>query len=54
LPLPPAPGVGLAFAFFRDNAQYRPLVERLYPGGTAGTVQADDGTAYFSTYVLPP
>jgi hypothetical protein len=54
LPLPPAPGLGLAFAFFRDNAQYRPLVEQLYPGGTAGTVSADDGTVYFSTYVLPP
>jgi 4-amino-4-deoxy-L-arabinose transferase-like glycosyltransferase len=54
LPLPPAPGRGLAFAFFRDNAQYRPLVEQLYPGGTAGTVSADDGTVYFSTYVLPP
>jgi hypothetical protein len=29
-------------------------VEQLYHGGKAGTVSADDGTVYFSTYVLPP
>jgi hypothetical protein len=54
LPLPPAPGTGLAFLFFRDNAQYRAQVQQLYPGGTEDTVRADDGTVWFSTYVLPP
>jgi 4-amino-4-deoxy-L-arabinose transferase-like glycosyltransferase len=54
LPLPPAPGKGLAFVFFRDNEQYLPLVQQLYPGGTGGPVQAGDGTLLFSTYVLTP
>jgi hypothetical protein len=44
----------LAFLFFRDNAQYRAQVQQLYPGGTEDTVRADDGTVWFSTYVLPP
>jgi hypothetical protein len=54
LPLPAAPGTGLAFLFFRDNAQYADQVRSLYPGGTEGEVRADDGTVLFSTYVLPP
>jgi hypothetical protein len=54
LPLPAAPGKGLAFVFFRDNAQYLDQIKTLYPGGTDGTAQADDGTLLFSTYVLTP
>ena len=52
--LPAAPGMGLAFLFFRDNAQYTDQVRSLYPGGTPGEVRADDGTVYFTTYVLTP
>ncbi|HUS14732.1 MAG TPA: glycosyltransferase family 39 protein [Chloroflexia bacterium] len=54
LPLPPAPGTGLAFLFGRAADVYQPLVTARYPGGTPGTLRSSDGKALVATYVLTP
>lgn len=55
LPLPGAPGKGLAFAFFphEQRDEYEALVYSLYPGGTTGEVKSHArGIHLFSTYVV--
>ncbi|HUS14468.1 MAG TPA: NHL repeat-containing protein, partial [Chloroflexia bacterium] len=54
LPLPEVPGKGLAFVFFADNDQYRPLIKQLYPGGTEGQILGHNGGHLFNTYLLTP
>ena len=54
LSIPAQPGKGLAFVFFADQAQYLPVVQRLYPHGTLGEVKSHSGVHLFDTYVVPP
>lgn len=55
LPLPLAPGKGLAFVFFPDSEQYLDAVRAIYPGGTLGAVPSHVANVQlFTTYVLTP
>ncbi|HUS14416.1 MAG TPA: glycosyltransferase family 39 protein [Chloroflexia bacterium] len=53
LPLPGAPGKGLAFVFFPDNDQYGSAVQAIYPGGTRQEVASHvPGVHLLNTYTL--
>jgi 4-amino-4-deoxy-L-arabinose transferase-like glycosyltransferase len=54
LPLPDVPGKGLAFTFFNDEIQYLNVVQEMYPGGTHGQMNGQNGTLIFDYYLVSP